>query len=243
MSASDQERHHVVVFLCVLVRKPAVLFVCSSLWCFRWRCILWSELFWFSLLPASLHPLGSQITDLVKFVVINIEVVFLYNVLFPVQAKLPKLLRICLTEHYNKIFKVKSFMRSSEAAQLVLCLVLGYLCCSAGPVAATEQWVQFIPWQVSDRLSAGALQSLCWSGQAEGQSEHSTAVGLLAEQYRPTRIALYILRVLPFCHIIICFLLSFFWLLAGTMTTIIFCVWWNIVNKYGQDDASASAAL
>lgn len=40
-------------------------------------------------------------------------------------------------------------------------------------------------------------------------------------------------------------LLSFvpFWLLAGTMTTIIFCVWWNIVNKYALDDVPASSAL
>lgn len=105
-------------------------FVCS-LCCFRWRYILWSELLWFSLLPASLHPIRSQITDLVRFIVLNIEVVLLHSVLFPVQAKLSKLLHICFTEHYSKIFKVKSFMRSSRVTQLVLSLVLGYLHCSA----------------------------------------------------------------------------------------------------------------
>lgn len=116
------------------------------------------------LLLVSLHPI-SQITDLVRFVVINIEVVLLHNVLFPVQANLPKLLHIFLTEHYNKIFKVKSFMVSSEAPQLVVSLVLGYLCCLAGAVAAlgavTEERVQFPPWYVSDGLGAGAVQSLC----------------------------------------------------------------------------------
>lgn len=45
----------------------------------------------------------------------------------------------------------------------------------------TEQRVQFTPWQVSDALSAGAVQSLCLSDWAERRSEHSITVGLLAE--------------------------------------------------------------
>lgn len=128
--------------------------------------ILWSGLFWFSLLPASLHPIRSQVIDLVRFVVINFEVVLLYSVLLPVQAKLPKLLHICLKEHYKKIFK---FLRSSEATQPVLSAVLGYLCCSAGAVAALgavmEQWVQVTPWQVSD-----------WAGLARLRDSLSTAL-------------------------------------------------------------------
>lgn len=82
--------------------------------------------------------------------------------LFPVQAKLPKLLHICLREHYNKIFKVKSFTRSSEVTELVLSLVLGYLCCSV--VVAALGSVHTLAGVRRAGLSVRALQSLCWSG-------------------------------------------------------------------------------
>lgn len=129
MTASDQIWHQVVVFLCVLIRKPDVLFLCVLL-CVASNGDTYFDLNFFGL-PASLHPIRSQIMDLVRFIVLNIEVVLLHSVLFPVQAKLPELLHICFTEHCSKIFKVKLFMKSTRATQLVLSLVLDYVHCSA----------------------------------------------------------------------------------------------------------------
>lgn len=47
--------------------SSALLFVCVLSVLLQMEILLWSELFWFSLLPTSLHPIRSQITDLVRF--------------------------------------------------------------------------------------------------------------------------------------------------------------------------------
>lgn len=116
-------------------------------------------LVWTSLVYLPLHPIRSQIMDLVRFIVLNIEVVLLHSVLFPVQAKLPELLHICFTEHCSKIFKVKSFMRSTRATQLVLSLVLDYVHCSAEGMGSSWCCDRAVS---SVHTLAGVRRSECW---------------------------------------------------------------------------------
>lgn len=102
------------------------------------------------------------------------------SVLFPAQAKLPKWSHTCLTGLYNKIFKVKSFIRSSEVIQLAVspCRIICVFQLRAAWFAlgvANNQSLQVTPFRHLGRcLATVARQSLCLPQWAEDSL--STAV-------------------------------------------------------------------
>lgn len=133
-------------------------------------------------------PPRSQITDLVRFVVLNIYVFSLLSVLFPVQAKPPKRLHMYLTALYNKIYQVKSVIRfpRPDSSGLWGCLVRSW--CSKQR-AQNPRWLG-----PQDGLSAAACVGLCpW------RCLFSCRI-LQANGW--TDISLQNLRALSFCHII-----------------------------------------